>query len=522
MVPPTVASTAHESTASTPATGSSPAEQPALPPTSTAPAPLQVVPAEGPAPVSASRPESSSTPPRSLSVEQESDSGHSTTSSSDTSSSSPSDRSVVHVTPDVVVPASALSTSGTVVLPADNQQPRSPSPEIDQFPSPPASPPQQVIAQVRQPLPPVETFLRPPSVSRQLVPESPVTQVRPPPMVVRTPTRPFPLLHQSPALRRMTGRSPYLRPGRFLPSPSTRFRLPPPAMPDPPFQVPRLKFRPLQFVSTDTQRPRTPSPPRFRSSSPSTPSVPSDDSSPNFRSSCSVPSQGRRPITRACKSPSTRPSRELPQDAQRISSTEESTTSEDDDWQSTASSPRKVAPVRFAVPASPRTPWSWRTARLDAGALFRTPPLSRIPMASRSMVLLPRARRQPLRSITPPLSPTSELVHRRRWLKTIQIRQALDPYNQPRVAAVPIDLLSPEVHQHLVRSAEHSELTAQFSVPGAAAQRRASERPRRSCVNSPVQEPSSSESVDRSPSPDDNLTSGYDSPNLSRRLQRRS
>ena len=78
------------------------------------------------------------------------------------------------------------------------------------------------------------------------------------------------------------------------------------------------------------------------------------------------------------------------------------------------------------------------------------------------MVLLPRARRQPLRSTTPPLSPTLESAYRRRWMETIQTRHALDPYNQPRVAAVPIDLLSRDIQQHLIRSAEHSELTAEF------------------------------------------------------------
>ena len=433
---------------------------------------------------------------------------------------------MVHVTPDVVVRADALtaapSTSGTVAPPADDQHPRSPSPQIDQFPSPPSSPPKLTIAQVRQPLPPVQTFLRPPVVSRQLETKLPVLRARQPAMVVRAPARPFSPVRRPPPPRVTTGRSPYLKPGRFLPPPP-RFRLPPPAMPDPPFQVPKLKFRPLQFVTSETTRPRTPSPPRFRSSSPSTSPVASDDSSPNFRSTCAVPPQGRRPLTRACKSPSTQVAKELPQDAQRLSSTDESSTSDDDDWQSTTSLPRHVTSLPPSVPPTPpRMPWSWRTARLDPGAIFRTPPLSQLPMASRSLVLLPRARRQPLRSITPPLSPTSESTYRRRWMETIQMRHALDPFSQPRVAAVPIDLLASDIQQHLIRSAEHSELTAEFSVPGAAAQRRASSRPRRSCVNSPVQEPSSGDSIEQPSSPDDNLTSGYDSPNLHRRLQRRS
>ena len=195
--PPTTAavSTPHESTATVPSTGpplaersmtSAVTESTTAPPATTAPAPQQVVPAEGPAPVSAMRAESSSTPPRSLSIDRASDSGHDTSSSSSSSSSSPSDRSMVHVTPDVVVRADALtaapSTSGTVAPPVDDQHPRSPSPQIDQFPSPPSSPPRLTIAQVRQPLPPVQTFLTPPVVSRQLETKLPVLRARQPAM----------------------------------------------------------------------------------------------------------------------------------------------------------------------------------------------------------------------------------------------------------------------------------------------------------------------------------------------------
>ena len=311
--PSTSQSTAQESTTTGLATGpplvesstaSAVAESTAAPPATTAPAPQQVVPAKGPAPVLASRAESSSTPPRSLEIERESDSGHDTSSSSGSSSSSPSDQSMGHVTPDVVVRAdsftAATSTSGTVAPPVDDQRPRSPSPQIDEFPSPPSSPQKLAVAQVRQPLPPVQTFLKPPVVSRQLAAKSTVHQVRQPAMAVRTPTRPSPTERQQPTPCPRTGRSPYLKPGRFLPPP-TRFRQPPPVMPNPPFQVPKSKFPPLQFLMSETTRSRTPSPPRFRSSSPSTSPVPSDDSPPNFRSSCIVPPQGRQPLTRSCK-----------------------------------------------------------------------------------------------------------------------------------------------------------------------------------------------------------------------------
>ena len=205
-------------------------------------------------------------------------------------------------------------------------------------------------------------------------------------------------------------------------------------------------------------------------------------------------------------------------------SSDTSTSSHDDDSFTSTDTltrhrPHSVIGILTTTP--PRMPWSWRTAQLDTHTSVRMPPLSRAtsaPTLGRPYILVPRARRQPLRSTTPPVSPTSHATRHRQWLQAIQMRCAMDPFTQPQVRVVPVDDIPEDARRHLVRSDEHSSLTARLRQP--TEPRHRSNRPTRSCVNSPVREPSHDESSDPPSSHDDNITSGYDSPNVRSRLKR--
>ena len=257
--------------------------------------------------------------------------------------------------------------------------------------------------------------------------------------------------------------------------------------------------------------------------------VPSDDSAPNFKSRCVLPSPVTRPQTRATKIDSQLPLTQTligcaQEDPETELSSDSSTSSQDDDSFTSTDTltrhrPHSVIGILTTTP--PRMPWSWRTAQLDVHTSVRMPPLSRAtsaPTLGRPYILVPRARRQPLRSTTPPVSPTSQATRHRQWLQAIQLRCAIDPFTQPQVRVVPVDDIPEDARRHLVRSDEHSSLTARLRQPTESRHR--SNRPTRSCVNSPVREPSHDDSSEPPSSHDDNVTSGYDSPNVRSRLKR--